>query len=69
MVTAEMKQLAVVAGREGESVSVCLADTWVARRVGVAVGVPPRDRGRQARLISCQGPCWGTALDLQLDHT
>lgn len=45
--------------------SACLADTWVALSCPVTVGVPPGDCERLARLVSCQGPCWATALDLQ----
>lgn len=59
------KQLAQVSGWDTE----CLAASWVARPVPVAVGLPSRDGRRQAKRVSCQGPCWGTALDLQLHHT
>lgn len=31
---------------------------------------PPREGEREASspLVSCQGPCWGSSLDLQPDH-
>lgn len=54
------KQLAVLVGAK----CVWLGDSWVARPVAVSIRIPPSDCGRR---LSCQGPCWATALDLPLD--